>query len=134
MVTDKKRKNKLVKWANDAILANSNVYKNGEIVSESYNGQIAAFSVAVAMSGLKPAMALYYSDTEKSNIDKKNIIELLATIYSKDDENKEGLTGKDLFKKVIDANEKEEIELRRVIIEYAIALKLAIRTFKFNKS
>lgn len=135
MVTDKKRKNKLVKWANEAIIKNTDVYKNGEIVSESYNGQIAAFSVSVALSGLKPTMALYFCDTEKSNFNKKVIIDLLAKMYSKDDKNKEeSLSGKELFKKVIDANEEEELELRRAIIEYAIALKLTIRTFKFKKS
>ena len=128
-----------MRWANEAILGNSNVYKNGMVDNESYNGQIAAFSVAIAMSGLKPTMALYYSGSEKSNIDKKNIIELLASIYNKDEENKneqldEKELGKALFKLVINANENEEPELRRHLIEYAIALKLAIRTFKFEES
>ena len=135
MATDKKRKNKLVKWANEAIIANDKVYKNGEVLNESYNGQIAAFSVAVAISGLKPAMALYYSDSDKSNIEKKRIVELLASMYDKDDNNTDKLSGGEaLFKKVIGANDKEEVDLRRTIIEYAIALKLVIRTFKFKKS
>ena len=133
MATNKKRKNDLVVWANEAIIQTQEVY-DGEMVSESYNGQIAAFSVAVAISGLKPAMAIYYNESDKSIINKRYIIELLAKMYGKDDQNNEQPTGKELFKKVINTNLEQEPDLHRKIIEYAIALKLAIRTFKFKKS
>ena len=131
MATNKERKNILVKMA-DEVIRSSSICKNGIIESESFNGQIAAFPVAVAMSGLKTAMALYYSDTAKSKINKKVIISLLAKMYSKD--KGVNISRDDFFKKVIETEAREEPALRKNIIEYSIALKLAIRTFKFKES
>ena len=132
MISDKKRKDALLVMANDVISNTQDVCKNGVIESESFNGQIAAFPVAVAMSGLKTAMALYYSDTAKSKINKKVIISLLAKRYSKD--KGVNISRDDFFKKVIETEAREEPALRKNIIEYSIALKLAIRTFKFKES
>lgn len=129
MATKKDRKSKLMTWADEAI-RKSSIYKDGKIVSESYNGQIAAFSVSVALSGLKPAVALYYNGTSNSGVDKKVVIELLAEMYSKDT----GEPKDALFDKVIGANGDVEASLKKKIIEYSIALKLAIRTFKFKSN
>lgn len=131
MAISKERKNQLMVWADD-VIEHSNIYneETGEIVSDSYNGQIAAFSVSVALSGLKPAMALYYSGKDSSDVDKKEIIKLLADMYGKETESQ---TSADVFyKNVIDANGDELAELQKKIIEYGIALKLAVRTFKFT--
>lgn len=129
MATTKERKNQLMVWANDVINLSS-ICNNGEIVSNSYNGQIAAFSVSVALSGLKPALALYYSGKGSSDVDKKEIIKLLAAMYSKE---KNTQTNTDeFFNLVIRASGDELIDLHKKIIEYGIALKLAVRTFKFR--
>ena len=117
-------------WADD-VIRHSGIYDEAtkEIVSDSYNGQIAAFSVSVALSGLKPATALYYSGKGSSDVDKKRIIELLAAMYSK--ENSQTNTDA-FFQQVIRANEDALAGLQKKIIEYGIALKLAVRTFKFK--
>lgn len=117
-------------WADD-VIRHSDIYDEAtkEIVSDSYNGQIAAFSVSVALSGLKPATALYYSGKGSSDVDKKKIIELLAAMYSK--ENSQTNTDA-FFQQVIRANEDALAGLQKKIIEYGIALKLAVRTFKFK--
>ena len=130
MAISKERKNQLMVWADD-VIRHSGIYDETtqEIVSDSYNGQIAAFSVSVALSGLKPAMALYYSGKGSSDVDKKEIIELLAAMYSKEN----GQTNTDaFFQQVIRANEDALAGLQKKIIEYGIALKLAVRTFKFK--
>ena len=128
MATTKERKNQLMVWANE-VIGSSSICNNGVIVSDSYNGQIAAFSVSVALSGLKPAMALYYSGKGSSDVDKKEIIKLLAAMYSK--ENTPTDADK-FFQLVIRAAGNDLAVLKKRIIEYGIALKLAIRTFKFN--
>jgi len=128
MATTKERKNQLMVWANE-VIGSSSICHNGEIVSDSYNGQIAAFSVSVALSGLKPAMALYYSGKGSSDVDKKEIVKLLAAMYSK--ENTPTDADK-FFQLVIRAAGNDLAVLKKRIIEYGIALKLAIRTFKFN--
>jgi hypothetical protein len=128
MAISKERKNQLMVWANE-VIGSSSICQNGTIISDSYNGQIAAFSVSVALSGLKPAMALYYSGKGSSDVDKKKIIELLAAMYSKEN----GRTDADaFFRLVIAANGDALASLHKKIIEYGIALKLVIRTFNFN--
>ncbi len=128
MATSKERKDQLMVWANE-VIGSSSICHNGEIVSDSYNGQIAAFSVSIALSGLKPAMALYYSGKGSSDVDKKEIVKLLAAMYSK--ENTPTDADK-FFQLVIRAAGNDLAVLKKRIIEYGIALKLAIRTFKFN--
>ena len=78
MIT-KERKNQLMVWADD-VIRHSGIYKNEEIISDSYNGQIAAFSVSVALSGLKPAAALYVRGKGSAAVDKKEVIELLVSM------------------------------------------------------
>lgn len=131
MSITKEEKNKLMVWAND-VINSSSICKDGEIISDSYNGQIAAFSVSVALSGLKPAMALYYSGKGSSDVDKKEIIKLIAAMYSK--EVGSPISADTFFRQVIQANENELVNLQKKIIAYDIALKLAVRTFKFKKS
>lgn len=131
MAISKKRKDQLMLWADD-VIRDSRIYNRTDNVinNEAYNGQIAAFSVTVALSGLKPAIALYNSGKGSSDVDKKKIIELLAAMYSK--ETGQQISADSFFKHVIDAKGKELAGLQKMIIEYGIALKLAVRTFKFK--
>ena len=129
MAISKERKNQLMAWANE-VIDTSSICKDGVIVSESYNGQIAAFSVAVALSGLKPAMALYYSGKGSSDVDKKEIIKLLAAMYSK--QTGSPMSPDAFYQSVIRATGNQLTELQQKITEYGIALKHAVRTFKFK--
>lgn len=131
MAISKERKNQLIVWADD-VIRHSGIYNQTtrEIVSESYNGQIAAFSVSVALSGLKPAIALYYSGKGSSDVDKKEIIKLLAAMYSKEIGNQK--SADQFFQQVIAAKDNALADLQKKIIEYGIALKLSVRTFKFR--
>ena len=131
MATTKERKNLLMVWASEVIAASS-ICKDGVIVSDSYNGQIAAFSVSVALSGLKPAMALYYSDKGSSEVDKKEIIKLLASMYGK--ETNAVVRADDFFRTVIRAQGADLDAMKKRVIEYGIAMKLAVRTFKFKSN
>lgn len=128
MVITKERKNQLMAWANEVISASS-ICNNGVIVSDSYNGQIAAFSVSVALSGLKPAMALYFSGKGSSDVDKKEIVKLIAAMYNM--EMRAQVDANAFFQQVISANDGTLSELQKKVIEYGIALKLAVRTFRF---
>ena len=129
MATTKERKNQLMVWANE-VIGSSSICHNGEIVSDSYNGQIAAFSVSVALSGLKPAMALYYSGKGSSDVDKKEIIKLLAAMYNK--QASSPINADAFYQLVIRSTGNQLAELQQKITEYGIALKLAVRTFKFK--
>lgn len=130
MSTNKDRKNKLVGLACD-VVGKSSICTKGTI-NKSYNGQIAAFSVSVAMSGIKPIMAIYMSDSDKAAVDRKKIVELIAQMH-KNDGGTNSDTAEDLYKKVIEINDGNKLAgLTGKIIEYAIALKLAVRTYKLD--
>lgn len=131
MATTKERKNQLMVWASDVIAASS-ICSDGIIVSDTYNGQIAAFSVSVALSGLKPALALYYSDKGSSEVDRKEIIKLLAAMYEK--ETNATVSADDFFQTVIRTQGPDLDAMKKKVIEYGIALKFAVRTFKFGSN
>lgn len=126
MIT-KQRKGDLIAWAN-YVIAQSTILKKGTI-NKSYNGQIASFSVTIAMSGLKPALALYMNGSSSSDVDKTKIIDLVAQMYN--EEHGGNIDGKTFYDKVIKEKDDEKIEqYQKTIVEYAIALKLAVRTYK----
>jgi len=86
------------------------------------------------LSGLKPEIAIYYSGKGSSDVDKKKIIELLADMHSMDKPD-DPLDADGLFNRVIaTTNEAELRALQKELVEYSIALKLVIRTFKFRES
>ena len=122
MKTSKERKSKLMAYANEVI---ADTFRSGRI-EDSFNGQMAAFSVSVALSGLKPTLAIYHGDSA-AIVNKDKIVEMLAKMYAKDKNGKYSNT-EDFYKMVCGIN--DEKQLRQDITEYAIALKLTLRTFQ----
>lgn len=129
-MTPKERKNKLIEYADEAV--RSTLLQNG-LVDGTYDGQISAFSVAVALSGLKTAMAIYMKSESGSTADRKKVIRMLAKMKNAD-EGTTGTTEQILWDQVRNADEQALKELKKVILEYAIALKLTFRTFKYRKN
>ena len=113
----------------DEIVAQSNLVREGTI-PKSYDGQTASFSVAVAISGLKPAVAIYMKDGDTV---KNNIIGLLADMCNNDEECslQAPFEGAPAFSRFIKRLPDGQVpEWKNRIIEYAIALKLTVRTYK----
>ena len=129
-MTPKERKNKLIEYADEAV--RSTLLQNG-LVDGTYDGQISAFSVAVALSGLKTAMAIYMKSESGSTADRKKVIRMLAKMKDAD-EGTTGTTEQILWDQVRNADEQALKELKKAILEYAIALKLTFRTFKYRKN
>ena len=129
-MTPKNRKNRLIGFADEAV--RSTLLENG-LVDGSYDGQISAFSVAVALSGIKTAMAIYMKSESGSSADRKKVIQMLAKMKDAD-VGTTGTTEQVLWNQVRNADEQSLKELKKVILEYAIALKLTFRTFKYRKN
>jgi CRISPR/Cas system CMR-associated protein Cmr5 small subunit len=94
-------------------------------IKDSYNGQIAAFGVTIAMSGLRPALAIYRKKTDEC--DKPQILNAIALMMDIPDKDKPGEV---LFHKVLTCSEDELKEYKRRIIACTIALKQVVRTYK----
>ena len=81
---NKKRLTTLMQLA-DGVLRPSGILKANGRIEDSYNGQTSGFSVTVAMSGLLPALVIYYQQASESrNINRKNILEAIGLMISQD--------------------------------------------------
>jgi CRISPR-associated protein Cmr5 len=103
-------------------------FSSNESISSAYNGYISSFGVSIIQSGLEPTLALFENrnnqDTTKADKTKipKIILKVLAPEYN----------GDSLLRYLLE-HQNEEENLKKDIIDIAIALKLCIRTFKFDK-
>ena len=144
---NKTRNNYLIKLANEALLElraenNANLFTNTNSfdIKDSYNGQIAALSVSIAMTGLLPTLAIYYQDT-KTTVNRRNILDVIARIIQKD-ENREFSNASDdnftdakaLFSFALSSDDERLKKLTKEIEDCAVALKQVVRTYNLVKS
>ena len=138
----KERNNILVSRAYDLLTGKkesdykTEFYTNGGVyIDKGYDGQVAAFSVSVAMIGLRPTLAMYYKKGG-SAVDTHNIVGIIAEMLIWDGFNfTEGnKPAEKLFRYVMDNRlEKEKLDqITRDVIDMAVALKVVVRTFLEN--
>lgn len=115
--------------------------QNQLYIEESYNGQTSSFGVTIAMSGLLPALVIFYQETsDNRKIDRKNILEAIAKMIDKDKprwqiNNARSLLEKALGSGVNNENLKKEIDagLKKEVLECTTALKQIIRTYELKQ-
>lgn len=131
MKTDKKRNNELIMIA-DQVLNETRILhiddnNDDNYINPSYNGQIAALGVMIAMIGLKPALCIYYQDNERANVSKKNIISVLAEMISRDRYGQSFANAEELYIHII--RESDTTRIKKEILECLTALKQVVRTY-----
>ena len=129
MKMDKERYEHLIDLADKAIEAELKPKEHLYQVDSQYKGHVAAFGVSVLMSGIKPTFA-YFNDS-KDKI-KTTVLVLLGHMI-KDDQPECFVnypTAEELYDTVVEMTPEEEDEFRKRILEYAVALKHVIRTYK----
>lgn len=130
----KSRINHLIGLANEAIRQSGLILQGGTIKS-AYNGHVAALPVAIALSGLKPAIAIYYQDKSGNSperVDKSVLLEVIGKMIRADKPSLNITNSETLVKAVLSSGTDLEKALKREIIDCAIALKLVIRTYKLS--
>ena len=138
---DKTKNNKLISIADKELQTSSILNVKEGSIKDSYNGSVAALSVSVAMSGLRPTLAIYYHKE-----DRKNVLEIITKMLlnSNNEYYKFGSVRKDgvdirvtnaesLLKYAFYCNDEQLKVLQRNFIDCAIALKQVIRTYKLKK-
>jgi len=134
-------KNRVEKYIPDALEVLDGAFRNSvyEIYSDfpkdalpkEYNGYISAFGASLIQSGLKPTIAVY--ENQSSNTDKIKKLLTLAILENQDYSITESFDMNDsLLMYILNLNEDEEI-IKSRIKDIAVAIKLAIRTFKLEK-
>ncbi len=109
--------------------AEKHLAKNGIIASQ-YNGYISSFGAAVIQSGLLPAVAFNENKSANSEQDRPKLMKAILEIVKG-----EAVGENDkLINYVIDSKDSDkEILTKRRVLNAAIALKLAIRTFDLKE-
>lgn len=142
---NKTRNNLLIKIADEALreqiaMANQGVSRilseNNCDIEEAYNGSIASLSVSIAMSELRPSLAIYYQDKPNSatrpKANRRSVLDVIARIITKDpvnpqwDFSKNNKFAENFFRYAITT---EDANLKQEVIECAIALKQVVRTY-----
>ena len=100
---------------------------NGNEIKDSYNGQTAAFGVTVAMSGLRPALAIYKQETDGCN--RLEILNAIAVMLDRWPGN---TPGESMRRAIMACNDADLRNYKRDIIDCSIALKQVIRTYKLT--
>ena len=138
MKNTKERNNKLMRLADEAVRKTGALFKenNKSDIAESYNGKIAGFSVSIAMSGLLPTLAMYYQDGDEKQVKTKvylrNILTVVSAMIAADGAFDEKITdAKSLLEYAIN-NPQKEGDLKKEVIDCAIALKQVVRTYNLE--
>ena len=100
-------------------------------IKDSYNGQTASLGVTIAMSGLRPALAIYQQETDGCN--RLKILNAIAVMLDIVPTNN-NTPGKELFDQALKCDTTELKKLKKEVIDCSIALKQVIRTYKLHKS
>lgn len=141
---NKTRNNELVKLADEALreqVANPTqgisriLSDNNCDIEEAYNGSIASLSVSIAMSELRPSLAIYYQDKPNSatrpKANRRSVLDVIARIITNDpdypqDFSDDGKFAENFFRYAINT---VDSNLKKEVIECAIALKQVVRTY-----
>jgi CRISPR-associated protein Cmr5 len=100
-------------------------------VPKVYKGYVASFGTILKQSGFLPAVVLFLKESDKGDANKKPIVEAIYHLIK----TKGSLQGITFPEKVIDfamGVDATKPVVRREVLNAAIALKLALRTFKFE--
>lgn len=126
---NKKRNEELMRKAEEALLDNRVKILKENSIKDSYNGQTAALGITIAMSGLRPALAIYQQETEGCDrIQILNAIAIMLGTWVGDN------PGEAMSKALMTGNDNDLRAYKHKIIECSIALKQVIRTYNLVKS
>ena len=120
--------NNEIKAAYDALRNVGIVEQNKEgkdIIKKTYRGQISSFGAAVTMGSLLPAIA-FFSENGGSDVERSKLMKAILEVLQK----KRNVTEKTLLDYVL--NHKED-ECKEEIVNAAIALKLSMNLYEFEK-
>jgi hypothetical protein len=139
---DKKRMTQLIKLADEVLVSSGIKQQNSNDIKDSYNGQTAAFGIMVLMSGLVPALVIYYQDAnENREINRRAILKAVGQMIGRDPKATAMIADRPMNQTIRDADtllkaaircadDKTQLkQLSREVVECATALKQIIRTY-----
>lgn len=118
--------NVLLPKAMDALKSSDLLKKEGTAIPKEYDGYVASFAPSIITAGLKATLS-FYTDKHKSAPKRVKVLTVIQTIYQTLPTK---LDDKDLLDLALGLNANDERQLRKDLIDCAIALKLVMRNFE----
>ena len=109
------------------ILEKVNIIDEDKTVSNEYRGYIASFGASISQSGLVPSVAFFENKNANSQKERPKVMKAILLMINNKKDDYETLLDYILDNKIDDNN---LVNLQRKIIQAAIALKLAMNTYK----
>lgn len=112
----------------------SKILNDGTIES-AYNGSVAALSVSIALSDLRPALAIYHQDKPDSatrpKANRRSVLDAIARMITKDIQCQNDFSAGNNYAANFfqEAVRNGDSALKREVIDCAIALKQVVRTY-----
>jgi CRISPR type III-B/RAMP module-associated protein Cmr5 len=106
------------------------VDKNTQTVAKEYKGYVSALGAGILQNGLLTTLALF-SDKGDSKQDRKKLLEAIWMMVNNTEAAKRGEQDDNrLFNHALGLEEQALPQFQEEVLEAAVALKLALRTFK----
>ncbi len=127
----KARNEYLIPLAEKALRENSVILKGSTILS-AYNPKITSLGISIGMSGLRPSLAIFKNNENRSEVDTIAILDVIAKILHYDEEcpYRNRIEENDSLWKVAIHPDTDVRLLKRYVKEAAIALKQVVRTYE----
>ncbi len=120
----KKRVEKYIPFALEAVT--EKIAKNGKVSSE-FNGYISSFGASVISSGLLPAIAFYSNENASTAEDRTKLMDAILFVLKKE---RSDIKSAKLIHYPVSY---PDHDCKNRVLDAAVALKLAIRTFELVK-
>lgn len=110
---------------------NENEYK----IAKECKGYISSFGASIIQSGMIPTIAFFENEEGQAKSERKELMKVILYMIEENYKIEEKKKETTLLDYILEKKKNDEdlIEIEEEIINAAIALKLALRTFKFSE-
>ena len=113
------------------VLADVGIVDDNGTADSKFKGYFSSFGAAIVLSGIKPALAFYANENSDETKKRAKILTAIYKLVVPVNNQHPNPKPKDLLKYYID-NENVDLQLKQKILDAAVALKLALRTYNLN--
>ncbi len=113
------------------ILKDVGIVASNDSADSKFKGYFSSFGAVIVLSGIKPTFAFYANENSDETKKRAKILTAIYKLVVPADNQNLNPKPKDLLKYYID-NENVDLQLKQKILDAAIALKLALRTYNLK--
>ena len=113
------------------VLTDVGIVKNNGTADSKFKGYFSSFGAAIVLSGIKPTLAFYTNENSDETKKRAKILTAIYKLVVPANNQNSNPKPKDLLEYYINY-ENRDLQLKYKILDAAVALKLALRTYNLN--